>query len=547
MRTPHLVHPTALAACAACSALACADNAAGPSPAAELPPPMTPGAPAAGFEIPTDDSCESGALGQRTILISDREYLSSIRRLLPSVSLPEVGLGDVGKSSAFAQYTPARATRQRLWLDDTARSAAAQLATLTPCGLAQPDEACATSFLTALAERAFRRPLSAEENERVRGLYLEGEKDGASLGVELALKGILQAPSFLYRTELGQAAPEPAEVLVLTQHEIAAQLAAALLGGIPDSALQQAASTGQLSTPEHVAQQVQRLLQLAEAREQIASSVEDWLATPRVLGVSLDSEVYPEATPTLQHSMYQESRRFLFDQLWNRMASVGQLFTSRIGFVNRDLAQLYGLSLDPGEQYVEVELPEARSGLLARAAFLSGFFAAHGNSSVHRGVYLREHVLCAPVPSPPPDIQMQLNMKALGDYDRAARMTEAPCSGCHQLIETVGMAFDEFDGLGRLDPSVIQPLTELNATDVDGPVANARELGARLAQSQQVSACMVRHALGMVQALPAHEVDACLAARVHASFVAAGARLDALLPTAFADPGLYLRRAETMP
>ena len=526
----------ALALCVGCSGDVSSDA---PPVAGDVPDPNAEVDPGDAL-LGSNEICSQGAPPRRVILISDSEYVTSVQTLLPGIQLPDTAAVTRQQASAFAQVTPPKATQFRLWADAAAEATVANLAALTPCASATPDAACALTFVTNLAEQAYRRPLSEVDIARLEALLAQGNLDGPAAGVQLAVSAILQSPSFLYRTELGQPAANAAAV-ALAPHEIAANLAATFLGNVPDAGLRQAAASGALSTPEQIGEQIERLIQSAEAQYGFAEQVEHWFSIPKVLGVAVDTESYPEATSELQASLYEESSRFIFDQIWNQGASYGQLLTSRSSFVNGDLAGLYGLSVNPGAEFAAVELPPERAGLLTRGAFLTGFFGNANSASVHRGVFVREHVLCAPVPAPPPDIQQQLNMKALDDYDRAARMSQAPCNGCHQVIETVGMAFDRFNGIGRFDPSIAQPASTLSGTDVDGPINDALELSQRLAQSQQVSACAVRHALGFVQALAVHEVDACLLERVHAIYQENGGRLDALLASALSEPSVFLR------
>ena len=116
------------------------------------------------------------------------------------------------------------------------------------------EPACEEAFLSGFAARAYRRPLSSTEAQRLRDVYMAQRQIGGSFaaGLETMLQVILLSPQFLYREELGPstAAPVAGAPVALTEYEIASQLSVLFTGSSPDATLWTAASEGRTTTFE---------------------------------------------------------------------------------------------------------------------------------------------------------------------------------------------------------------------------------------------------------------------------------------------------------
>jgi hypothetical protein len=316
----------------------------------------------------------------------------------------------------------------------------------------------------------------------------------------------LQSPSFVYRTELGEGGA-PGEEVSLTSYEIAASLSFFLLDSIPDEPLWEAAVDGSLTDPEVRQAQVDRLLALPNVQDHLSHVMLSWVGVPEVLSrektvEDLDGHVFDDA---LRQSMLAESQGFVHSVLWDNK-TVADLFQSRDAFVDQAMADFYGVSYSPEDDGF-VELPPERAGLLARAGLIASRPYGH-NHEVFRGRMLREQVLCGTMPPPPADLDVEaFNEKTKGMSTRQrieVRASDAACGGCHSYMDTLGIAYDSFGGVGQIVSEVNgfppDPAGSLTGTDVDGEFADLQQLSQMLANSEFVTECiatkMMTYALG---------------------------------------------------
>ena len=313
---------------------------------------------------------------------------------------------------------------------------------LVPCG--DQSEACAGQFIDSFAERAFRRPVTSEEREGLLEVYRAGEAEaGFERGIELVIAAILQAPSFVYLTELGEGGSE----VTLTQHEIAAQLSFLTTGAPPDDALRQSVEAGKLLEPQARSEQVRRLLRTAEGRAAMERMVVQWFAVDAVLESAKDNiQLFNEN----KQAFLEESINLIREVIAEHEADVRTLLTADFSVVPDALAGYYP---DLGGSGRVSLSSSPRRGILTQGAFLAGHSAPTESSPVRRGAAVLRHVLCIEPPdpasvnlvvaAPPPD-------PSKSTRERFAAHSEDPsCQTCHQLIDPVGFAFEQFDEGGR--------------------------------------------------------------------------------------------------
>ncbi|HEX6242456.1 MAG TPA: DUF1588 domain-containing protein, partial [Polyangiales bacterium] len=128
-------------------------------------------------------------------------------------------------------------------------------------------------------------------------------------------------------------------------------------------------------------------------------------------------------------------------------------FTSTTTFVNTDLAKLYGLRAPTGSAFSEVQLPASgpRAGLVLQGGFLALHAHPSRSSPTLRGKFIRESLLCLSIPPPPPDVETALPNTggASTARQKLTRHREDPaCAGCHGLMDPMGLALENFDGIG---------------------------------------------------------------------------------------------------
>jgi len=379
--------------------------------------------------------------------------------------------------------------------DDPTRRAA-----LVGCEPAAPGDACVEQFLQSFGRRAFRRTLDAAELARWVAVSVDLSGGDAWTGVRAATAGMLQAPSFVYRVELGEPDPGDPSRLRYTGFEVASRISFLLWNAPPDDELLDAAESGALHDAGGVEAEVRRLLESPRARESIQEFFAQYLDLGKLDGISRDPALYPDFTPALSEAMRTEAKLLVDDLVFRRDADVRGLFSTRRTFVNTALAKLYGVEAEGATAvaFVPVELPEDghRAGFLTLGAFLTMNAHEATTSPTLRGKYLRERVFCDEVPPPPPDIDTDIDPsptepKTLRERLEQHRSNPA-CAGCHVLMDPPGFLFESFDAVGahRTEDSGY-PVD--SSGELDGfPLANARELADLLATHERVSRCMVK-------------------------------------------------------
>lgn len=423
-----------------------------------------------GGEPPVDESCEdatfAGPLSQ-FVRLTHAQYDNAVRDL--------VGL-DLGLSSAFlrdpvvggfSNNADQLRVNDRL-VRDYQRAAESvsealleqpeAIAALADCD-AEPDEACARNFIESFGRRAFRRPLDEDEREGFYALFSsagEAYEHGTSFerGVALVVEAALQSPSFLYRAELTMPTGSDTQI-PLSGYEIAARLAFMLWNSIPDLELLDAADAGELDTAEGIAQHARRLLDDPRAADPIDDFHRQWLGLDHYEGLTKDPDIYPGFDGRTIAAMQQETVEFFRRTILEEEGTYGDLMTSRATYVNDELAEIYGLEGDFGSEFTRVELdPGARAGFLTQPGFLASHAYFASTSPIHRGVFIQRQVLCALIPAPPGDVDLQL--PSFDDTLRTTRqIVEAhtspdACVTCHKLINEPGFAFEGYDAVGRV-------------------------------------------------------------------------------------------------
>jgi hypothetical protein len=439
--------------------------------------------------------------------MTDEEYQRAVADLLPGVTVPEVSTP--GRSSAeFVDDADLYPVSGALVSDlhsaarDVAAAAVADLPARMGCAPGQADRACADAFIERFATRAYRRPLDAADRQALSTLFAAGATDSVSGGVQLVIEGVLQSPSFLYRTELGP--PGAGARFELTAYERASALSFFLLGSIPDDGLMAAAADGSLTTPQGYARQVQRLLAEPRARQNLVRVMNKWVGLGAGVTTELDPDQYPLYDDALKASMVEEANRVFADLLANG-GSFADMLTGRRTFVDQRLAAVYGVPYS-GTGFVATTLPaDQRSGLFTQAAFIAN--QSRGEPIVHRGKWVREEILCGDMPEPPagvnttPPVDPNLTSRQFAQM----RMNDMSCGACHQLMDGIGLTFGHYDAVGRFITKddhgrPIDPSGEVEGSDVAGPVGDILQLAQRLSSSEQARGCietrMLSYALG---------------------------------------------------
>ncbi len=313
---------------------------------------------------------------------------------------------------------------------------------------------------------------------------------------------------------------------VLDPYELASVLSFLLTGSTPDAQLMSAAGSGQLNSNEGVHTQIRRLLATDRAESHMKYFVTLWFRSERLN----TNAALPDGVAEAMKSELQEFFWHIFD---NDDVPFSEFYTADYTFLNRTLAQHYGISGANGTSFVKTDLPSTRGGITTMGAFLSSF--AHGVDSapVLRGVHVREDMLCHHI-GPPPSLAEDEGVRSQKDKEAQAATesgtlntreffrisTESDgCGTCHyEDINPLGFAMADFDGVGVYRTQQIAIGTEDNSdggtlVDINAkgalwdpeidmftshveeiPVDGGRELSLALANTNSVQYCLTEKA-----------------------------------------------------
>jgi hypothetical protein len=371
---------------------------------------------------------------------------------------------------------------------------------------------CVSEFLDKFGRRAFRRPLTDEELSRYATAVAEVTvvQHSPWAGLQYGVAAMLQSPNFLYLVEVGEEDPEDDTHLRYTSHEMAARLSYFIWDSLPDPALDKKADDGDLVDPEVVEEEARRMLADPKARRAFRRFFDEYFSLAAVETVIKDPDVYPQVTPELLAAMRGEVQRLSEAILFSHRPMTDLLFADQ-SYVTAELAELYGVTapaITDAEGYGLVMLPEPRRGILGTGAFLAVNGRVTRTSPTLRGVFVQSRLFCYDLPPPPPDVTGELPEPPSGEHVTmrellAEHVYNDQCVGCHSQVDPIGLALENFDGIGahRYDDQGI-PLDlsgELFGDSFEG-IEGLTEI---LAGNSDVLDCMARqmfrHAVGQVE------------------------------------------------
>ena len=431
--------------------------------------------------------------------LTRREYVRTLKDLLgvdfPLANLQPDGIVGLFFANVATAVSETQVDEYRLAAEQVAEAASLDPAALTGCA---PDtgETCARSFIESFGRRAFRRPLSSEEQEAYLAMYRVGSgRDGFRGGVRLVVTGLLESPWFLYRVEQ---TPRMAQGPVkLGAFEVAARLSYLITGSTPDAALLDAAASGGLDTDAGVSAQADRLLLTPAAQSALSGFHGEWLKVSALADIEKDATLFPEWNEELKGALEAETEHFVSYVLGQGDGKFATLLTAPFSVIDPVLAPLYGVTAPAGVGRVDL-VPAERSGLLTQAAFLAVKAHERQTSPVRRGVGLLQSLACISLPPPPPTVnadEPEITADATTRQRFAAHSSNPTCAGCHSKIDPAGFIFESYDAVGRYRTTengapIDTQVTIVNvASDVDGDYANVRALLEHMAQSKTVSDC----------------------------------------------------------
>jgi hypothetical protein len=346
---------------------------------------------------------------------------------------------------------------------------------------------CAKTILTAIARRAYRRPVADRDLETLLSFYQDGRNQkNFDSGIENALRYILASPKFLFRYEGDPAGAAPGKNYRVSDLDLASRLSFFLWSSLPDDELINAATQGKLKDPAGLEAQVKRMLADKRAQALVNNFADQWLFVRNLQSSIPDREEFPNFDDNLRQAFRRETELF-FESIMREDRSVLDLLNADYTFVNERLAMHYGIPNVYGSQFRRVKLTdENRRGLLGQGSILTVTSYPNRTSPVLRGKFILENILGTPPPPPPPNVP---TLKDNGEGGKAQSVRERleehranpACATCHAVMDPLGFSLENFDAVGkwrtREPGGKIDSTGKLaDGTPVDGPVALRKAL-----------------------------------------------------------------------
>jgi hypothetical protein len=368
----------------------------------------------------------------------------------------------------------------------------------------------AHALLERFATRAQRRPVVPATVDRLAALAESVySQPGQSFeaGIAQAFTAVLASPGFLFREEVAVAGSTDKYPLI-DEYALASRLSYFLWATMPDEELTRLAAAGKLR--QNLPAQVARMIADARSEELFRHFVGQWLQARDIESVPInafavitrDEPQDPEAErrrarfrelnrkpadqltasekkelEAVRTTFLRSFRRFRqfelngelrramrretemsFGYVIRENRSLLELIDSDYTFLNERLAKHYGITDVTGDEMRKVVLPprSPRGGVLTQASVLAVTSNPDRTSPVKRGLFILDNILGSPPAPPPPNIPaLEDAGKQFGKRKPTLRETLAlhrqspSCMVCHDRMDPLGLAFENFNALGR--------------------------------------------------------------------------------------------------
>ena len=317
------------------------------------------------------------------------------------------------------------------------------------------DEApCARKIVSALAERAYRRPVTEKDLQPLMQFYAAGHASGDfDAGIRRSITAILASPYFLYRAEPVLQKVAAGSAVRISDYELASRLSFFLWSTLPDEELLTLASENRLHEPEVLKDEVHRLLADPRSETLASNFAYQWLNVARLDEIKPDPNIFPYVGDP--RADFKTEMRMFVDSVFREDRNVAELLTANYTFLNERLALLYGINDVKGDRFRRVALTNsARWGLLGKGAMLMGTSYPNRTAPVLRGEWILDRITGTPPAAPPPAVP-SLKENKTGEQAHTIRELMAvhrnkpSCFACHGILDPLGLALENFDAVGR--------------------------------------------------------------------------------------------------
>jgi hypothetical protein len=408
------------------------------------------------------------------------------------------------------------------------------------------DRKAAAEFLKAFASRAWRRPATPMEVDRLAQIADLVMKDGQPFerAMQVGVEAVLASPNFIFRVERNDNAGK------LDGYELATRLSYFLWNSMPDDRLESLAASGELVKPDVLKREAMRMLSDPRAHTLGDNFGGQWLNLRKLPTIFPDPQMFPDFSDKLRDDMMTETKMF-FQGIVENDRSVLDFLDAKYSYMNGRLAEHYGITGVTGDQFRKVSLEGTpRAGVLTQASVLTLTSNPTRTSPVKRGKWVLEELFNAPPPPPPPGVgNLKDDGKPLTGATLRARMEQhrkdPMCAACHMKMDPIGFGLENFDATGKwrtedanvaIDPSGVLP----DGTKFKGPA----DLTAILSRRKEdfvkcISEKLLTYALGR----GVDSADRCHVAEIANSVKAHDYRFSSLVAAIVTSDPFRMRRA----
>ena len=314
---------------------------------------------------------------------------------------------------------------------------------------------CVDKIISALARRAYRRPVTKMEVAALTRFVAIAKAEGRTpeQGIQLAIQAMLVSPYFLFHIEHDANPTDPRSVHRISDGELASRLSYFLWNSMPDEELQALGETGKLSGPGVLDAQLKRMLADPKASAMAENFAGQWLEIRNLDNIKPDPGKFPAWSPELRDAFKTETRMF-FDNMLRENRPIGEFLNARYTYLNEFLAKYYGISGVSGPDFRKVDLnTEERGGILSQGSVLAVSSYPSRTSVVIRGKYILQNILGTPPPPPPPDVP-PLDESSVGTAMSLRQQMEKHranpiCASCHSRMDPLGFGLENYDAIGK--------------------------------------------------------------------------------------------------
>ena len=486
--------------------------------------------------------------------LSEQQYRNIVREVFgPNIEVggrfpPEprtrgllaVGYGQVGATTAAVEQYASLA--DKIAEQVLSKDLRDELLPCKPENEKAPDPACARQFLEKVGLYLFRRPVAASTLDAYVSAADEATRQVADFyyGLSLALGAMLSSPQFLFREAVLKPDPEHAGKFRLDGYSRASQLSFLLWNSAPDPLLLAAASTGKLDTPEGLAEQIDRMTLSPRFQEGLRAFLVDFLRFDDLADMRKDTVLYPKFSAQVAVDAREQTLRTILDY---QDKDYRDVFTARQTYLTRELGAIYQVPV-PGStpnggpdtwQSFEFPAGDPRVGVLAHLSFTALHSHPGRSSPTLRGAALREIFMCQTVPPPPGNVKFDLVQNANGAERKTARdrltahRAIPTCAGCHKIMDPMGLALENFDGVGAFRTQENGAAID-TAGELDGvPFNDSAGLGRAMHDNSAVPTCLVNRMAAYAVGRPVTGGESKWVQTLRAGFIRRGYRFADLM------------------